>query len=257
MATHRSESSGRSDRDRDVEDPASARSTRLRSTLENYARNGTIAVLAGAAVFVRGVRGSTRNEVRAGAQLALGAALLGVGLRQRRAGDGSSADEFGPSERDSEVGEAEVETEKPVADDARVARERADVTHQDETNPRGVTGEPDVETVTEADEGDVQFTTDGAEPRSKPDLDDETATDPRYNSGDETDDPVEIDLSEAAMADEASEATGPAPEQAEPAQVEDTEPDRSPPEDASHMQADVPDGSEETAADGSDGQPDE
>lgn len=175
----------------------------------------------------------------------IGAALLGIGLRQRRSTeDASTAGEDMQSGPGIGI--------KETADDAHTARERDDVLHQDETNPRGVTGEPDVETVTEPDEGDIQFTVEGEEPRSKPSLDDEVRTDPRSDKSDES---VEIDLSETSMADEASEATGPTPEQAEPAQVEDTEPDHSPPEDTSHMEADVPD--DETGVSTDDGADDD
>lgn len=156
-------------------------------------RNGSIAVLAGCAVLVRAVRNRNRSAV----QVLLGAALLGFGLRQRRSEGG------GPAAGEDERGEPDTGT-KELADGARTARERNDVLHRDETNPRGVTGEPDVEAATEPDEGDIQFTTEGEEPRRKPALDEEVRTDPRNVA--EAGESVEIDLSEASMADE--EAAG-------------------------------------------------
>lgn len=195
-------------------------------------RYGSIAALTGFALLVNAARSSTRTRGRPAAQVLIGSALLGVGLRQRRSGAG------GPPVGDRGMAGQDA-GEKAVSDDATAARERHDVMHQNETNPRGVSDEPEVETTTGADEGDVRFTEEGDDPRPKPDLDDEDPADPRYNGESEED--VEIDLSEATMADEASEATGPAPEQSQPAQVEDTEPDSSPPEDTSHVQADVPD----------------
>lgn len=61
------------------------------------------------------------------------------------------------------------------------------------------------------------------------------------------------------LADEASEVTGLALEQSQPVQTEDTEPELSPPEDASHVQADVPGGSdaESSESDGPAEEPDE
>lgn len=171
-------------------------------------RSGTLAALAGGALLAGALRANSAGR-RAGA-LALGGALLGVGLRKRRSDDGGSA---GDAAGDQESTEAEAHLE------------RTDVLNQSETNPRGVSGEPDVETETDPEEGDVQYTTERDErPESKPHLDDEE--DPRFPDEEEaaTDDGVEIDLSENAMADEASEATGPTDEQSYPAS-EGTDPE--------------------------------
>lgn len=245
MGTQKPDTSARNGHGSAVETNVSSRAKRAGSALARYGRNGSIAVLAGCALLVRAARSSTGTGTRAG-QALLGGALFAVGFRQQQAEGGPTAGEIlarDDGERSERTGDS-----KTVADDAHTARERNDVTSQPETNPRGVSGEPDVEAVTEADDGDVRFTATGDELRPKPSLGDEASTDPRNT--DAGDDGVEIDLSESALADEASEATGPTPEQAEPAQVEDTEPDRSPSEDTSHMEADVPDGSDSDAASG-------
>ena len=75
---------------------------------------------------------------------------------------------------------------------------------------------------------DVSFTEDRSEPRSKPELDDES-TDPR-REGDITEpaqdgEGVTIDISEPSMANEPGEATGPDPEQAQPTRTAAPEPE--------------------------------
>ncbi|WP_049990903.1 hypothetical protein, partial [Natrinema salifodinae] len=232
MSTHQSDSTRRSDDDRGTETRLPFRAKRAGSTLAGTARNGSLAVLTGGALLMRAVRAASRNRNRSGARAAAhllaGAALFAVGLRQRRSADGSGDSDGGLSAfggTESEESDDQATHSKTVADDARAARERDDVMSQDETNPRGVSGESDVETVTGDDEGDVRFTTGGEEPRPKPSLDDAERTDPRVDDGEDgRNEGVEIDLSDAAMADEASEATGPTPEQSYPAR-EGTDPE--------------------------------
>jgi hypothetical protein len=179
----------------------------------------SVGALAGVALLVAAAREATRSRRKAGGYALAGGALLGLWFRRR------STD--GPSAPDPEAGGPEVSAE------ARAHREQSKVLHQSETNPRGVSGEPDVETETDPDEGDVRFTTkqdEGAEP--KPHLDDGSAEDPRHPDGEDptTDgDHVTVNLSESAMADEPSEATGPTPEQAYPAR-EGTDPEPTSPE---------------------------
>jgi hypothetical protein len=146
-----------------------------------------------------------------------GAGLLAFGLRQRRSGG---------SETEAD------EAHEDVSADAAAHREQSKVMSQSETNPRGTSGEPDVEV--QNDEGNVEFTEEqGPGPSHQPDLKDEAGVeDPRRDHGDET----EIDLSEAAMADEASEAVGPSSSQAEPAQTDTVEPERTSEKDSEEMQ---------------------
>lgn len=233
MSVQNTETTERGGDDRREETGALSRAKRAGSTVARYGRSGPAATLAGVALLAHAVRTTTRNRgrSRAAGQLLAGAALFGIGLRQRRAEDATTDDE-----------DPSADSSEGVSADARAARERHDVMGQSETNPRGTSGEPDVETRTDPDEGDIRFSEEqGAEPGPKPRLDEEDPKDPRFEGAD--DEGVEIDLSEASMADEASEATGPTPGQAQPVQTEDTEPEPSPPEDASHTQADVPGGS--------------
>lgn len=178
------------------------------STTKERGQPWMVAALAGGILLADAVRTAKRQKLRAAACALAGGALLSVGLRQRRTHDGMSA--------------TDSSTETQESAEAQAHLEQSDVLHQSETNPRGVSEEPDVETKTDPDDGDVQFTTEqdeGSEP--KPHLDEADGGDPRVsNDGDHE----EVNLSEAAMADEASEATGPSPEQAYPAS-EGTDPE--------------------------------
>ncbi|WP_306060463.1 hypothetical protein [Natronococcus wangiae] len=191
-------------------------------------RNGMVAALAGGLLLVDALRTAKRDKRRAGVLVLSGGVLLGLGLRQRRSedetpteGSDEATEHDGTESTSADVGE------RKVSDEARAHRERSDVQHQPQKNPRGVSGEPDVETETDPDEGDIQFTTEqeAAETEPKPHLDSD-AKDPRHTDDDPetTDDHVTIDLSESAMADEASEASGPADEQSYPAR-EGTDPE--------------------------------
>jgi len=187
------------------------------------ARKGrTVATVAGGALLAHAIR-SRRHRVRAVIQGLVGMALLALGLR------GRSRDASG---------------------------------HRTDVNPRGTAEEPDVETATDADVGEVRFTEDQENgPRAEPHLDAEGEEDPRVPDEDDPevgDEGVSVDLSEAAMADEASEATGPQPEQAYPASEgtdpEPTEPGA--PENPSDQStgADAGTGETETGPSGDDGE---
>ncbi|RZH66598.1 prolipoprotein diacylglyceryl transferase [Natrinema altunense] len=244
MTPTRSDPSPRTEGESSAEQNGRLHATRPVPILLRAVQNGSVAVFAGCAMLVRATRSSAGTQARA-IRVAIGTTLIGIGLRQRRSNGGgfTTREELVPDDGGRSGADSSVKT---VADDAHSARERHGVTNRTEANPRGVPTDPDGDAVTGADEDAVRFTADGEESRAKPTLGDEVPGDPRYD--DESDEGVAVDLSEASLADEASEATGPDPEQAEPAQVEDTEPDRSPPEDTSHMQADVPDGSESGSA---------
>ncbi|NUC73587.1 hypothetical protein HTZ84_14940 [Haloterrigena sp. SYSU A558-1] len=199
----------------------------IRSTVLTQVRNGALPILTGTALLVDAVRSAGRSRRRAGLRAFAGGALLGIGLRKRRSSDdasGPAGDESSAYDDTESIGIGDEGGE--ISDDARANRERSDVLHGSETNPRGVSGEPDVETETASDEGDVRFTTDrDGDASPKPHLEG-TDEDPRRAEADPEadDDHVEVDLSEAAMADEASEATGPDPEQAYPS-LEGTDPE--------------------------------
>jgi hypothetical protein len=170
-------------------------------------------MLLGGALLVRALQSSRKWRTRL---YGLGGtALVAFGIRKRR-----------------------PHTDKPTQlsdpfdiSDTGTSEQRSEGYHID-INPRGTTDEPNVETETEPDEGSIQFTEDRPEePRSEPDLDEPAPEDPRL---DDDDGVTEINLSQAAMADEASEAVGPAPEQAQPVQTEETEPEPTPDADSSH-----------------------
>lgn len=184
------------------------------SLVSERARDGTIAALVGGILFANALRAARRDRRRGGLFALGGAVLVALGLRQR-----GLLPEMSTEDGDGEEGAESAE--------ARANLEQSKVLNQSETNPRGVSGEPDVETETDPDEGDVRFTTeqevDESEP--KPHLDGEE--DPRLHDEDDPDvddDHVEVDLSESAMADEASEAAGPTDEQSYPA-IEGTDPE--------------------------------
>ena len=199
--------------DEDDESPTGAK--RAASTVASVNENGWLSMLLGGALLAGGARSfaGSGGRGRAIAQGLAGAALLAFGLRQRRSDAGTK--------------------DEDTSDEAAAHREQSKVIEGDETNPRGTSGEPDVERQTDA--GNVEFTEDqDLESERKPGLDEASdASDPR------TDDEAEIDLSEAAMADEASEATGPSSTQAQPAQTDRTEPERDPDEDDSSMTDDT------------------
>ncbi|MFC6718029.1 hypothetical protein ACFQGT_10360 [Natrialbaceae archaeon GCM10025810] len=213
------------------EESESARSnaTHSRWNLEERARDGSLAMAAGGATLASALTALRRSKGRAAALALAGAGLVGLGVRQRRGrraedvvtGADAQRDESG-EKRVSDEAFAEAERDLGAG---RNADESASVSTSEtesatEPNPRGMTDRSDVGT----DEGDPQFV-EGEEggPHRETHLEDETAHDPRLHP--ESDgEPTEIDLSDAAMADENSEAAGPHPEQAYPAR-EGTDPE--------------------------------
>lgn len=181
------------------------------------ASDGTAALVGGGVMLVMALRALAGTRGRPARRALVGAALVVVGLRQRRATDSG-----GP--RDLPGGSSSATT----------ASRRRSVTSEPGQGPTA-TG-PTEET------GDRVEFTDDAEATGTHPAGDETAGDPRTETDDEN---VEIDISESAMADEASEATGPSPEQSMPASTEGTEPEPTPDEDESGGSVDE-DGGEET-----------
>ncbi len=195
----------------------------------------TLPLIGGGLMLVAAIRSLAANRQRAIPLGIAGGALVGHGLRNRR----SSAE----SELDEGVPEIEGGTPgKETSDQASAAADRVDAGRVSEVQPGGeIADEPEIDET--RDEGsEVEYTKepDGDQSRSRPDLGSVEA-DPRRDT---EHDEVAVDVSEAAMADEESEATGPDPRQAQPTQTEDTEPDESPAEDASHMKVDPPDADE-------------
>lgn len=199
--------------------------------------DGSAALLAGTILLLGTLRARKRSG-RPALWGVTGIALVGIGLQQRRMGEGDLS-----VERDDGSDDDEVSDEAKAADTMPLH----DVEQQAKGNPRDVSKEPDVDTA--ENEGDIQFSREqDTEPRQEPDLDDAGVGDPRQT--DEMDDEadVEIDISKAAMADEPNEAAGPTSAQAQPTTTkdEDTVPDgeTSTTEDASDKRVDPDDGAE-------------
>lgn len=219
---------------RNADDAAnSSRSTvaRVTSTIEERVTDGSLAVLAGGATFGLALRTLRRSKARAVLLGLAAAGLVGLGARQLHDA-GTEADvETGADARHDESGEklvsdsAHAQSQQSIGAGRTADETRATAQSETEPNPRGMSDRDDVET-DDAGEIDFEAETD-AESGRKTHLEDEDAHDPRLHPEDD-DEPTEIDLSSSAMADEASEATGPHPEQAFPAQ-EGTDPEPSAP----------------------------
>lgn len=194
----------------DGDHDAPTRGERLVTTLRDGSRDGTVALVGGLAALFVAVRSRSRGRIRAIATALTGVGLIGHGLRKRRRA------------RDADVAFDRVTTprQKP-SDDAHAATVR-----QGHEDPFDAEDEPAGDEATD----DVEFTTDPDEPAPKPGLEDETSGDPRRR----TDDEAEVDLSESATAAEESEAAGPDPAQAQPAQTDPTEPEADPDADVGH-----------------------
>ncbi|WP_435553186.1 hypothetical protein [Natrinema sp. CGMCC1.2065] len=189
---------------------------------------GTVPILGGGLLLAAAIRSLAANRRRAIPLAVAGSALAGYGLRRRR----SSAE-------GGDVPDVEGGTEgKDVADAASAAAERVDSGRESEIEGDGEIADPGIDDP--ADSGSrIEFTDEPDEDpsRSGPDLGSDEG-DPRRETGT---DGVEVDVSDTAMADETSEATGPDPTQAQPTQTADTEPEASPAEDASEMKVEPPD----------------
>ena len=205
------------------------KSTSIRSRTIDFitrrTKDGSLPLLAGISLFVRTIQ-KRENRGRMVVRALAATALVGVGLRQRRAQRNTS----------------QIDNERETRYERTGTYEKRAESHQPDTNPRGTSDEPDVETKTDPDEGSIQFTEDQKdEIQPTPNLDEQSPEDPRL---DDEEDTTEIDLSEASMADEASEAAGPSAGQSQPTQIDDTEPEETPQEEDSH-QSDMDEGDDE------------
>lgn len=203
------------------------RAKRVLSATKKRSQNGSLAMLAGSAMFAWALKTRRESKGRAALQALASPALLAIGIRQRKDTQGMAGIETEEDIRRTEDGE------KKVSDDAHAeshqdlgAGRNADESRSvyqsgPEFNPRGMTDRSDVE----ADqEGDIHFV-EGEKPGAHrgTHLENDEAHDTRLHP--ESDDkPTEVDLSTAAMADEASEAAGPHSEQSYPAR-EGTDPE--------------------------------
>ncbi|WP_121741617.1 prolipoprotein diacylglyceryl transferase [Natronorubrum halophilum] len=197
-----------------------------RSVASGDTKRELLPLLGGGVVLLSALRSLGRGQLRALPKGVAAAGLLSYGLRNRRSSEAST---FEPQTDEIEGGTEGKET----SDHAHAAAERPDSGRESQID---AAGEID-DSAQLGDEGDtgsrVEFTDDAdqEEPRTKPESGGDEA-DPRRDT---EDGPVEVDVSDTAMADEVSEATGPDPEQAQPSQTDAIEPEETPDEDASDM----------------------
>ncbi|MHC3439443.1 hypothetical protein ACYJ1Y_15480 [Natrialbaceae archaeon A-gly3] len=172
----------------------------VRSTISELLEDGTIPIVAGGLILFAALRSLGRGRARSLSLAAVGTVLIGIGARKRQST--RESEEYEPwTIADEETAEGPKET----SDDAHAAQQRH--AHGREDDIGDVAADEDEELETPTDLGDDE-------------------KDPRLDGDDE------VDLSEAARADEPSEATGPDPEQAQPAQTEATEPESEPDEES-------------------------
>jgi len=218
---------------------------RVRAAVTERGRNGTAAAAAGGLLFVSGGRAVARRRRRVAALL-LGAGALAVAVLQRRRSGEDTESVEGPGSTDAADGESTVSAE------AYAHRMAASTMNRTRAGPRGVDGEPAVDTDTNPDEGRVRFSTGQDEDVTrKPHVDDADPKDPRYpDEGDPgAEGPVDVSLSKTKMTDELGKVAGPDDDQAYPSR-EGTDPEpmseRAPPRYVEGG-AEDPDGEEETS----------
>jgi hypothetical protein len=221
----------------DLEDlePLETPTGRIASVASAAVANGTIPLLAGGLLLAAAIRSLAADRPRAIPLGVAGSGLVGFGLHRRRSSD-ESPTEGVPDVEDGTEG-------KEMSDQASAAAERVDSGRESEIDEDGeLSEERGIDAASEADsEPDFTDEPDEDPTQSGPTLDESEETDPRRQADAEG---TEIDVSDSAMADETSEATGPTPEQAQPTQTADTEPEASPAEDASEMKVEPPDADE-------------
>lgn len=203
------------------------------STVTDSVSRGTVAIVGGVFLLVSAVQSLLDRQLRAIPKAVAGGGLLAYGL-ERRTRERESIERPATFEPNTEDVEGSADG-RAISDRAHAVRGREEHGDTAGTGTDVSSGEA-ADTGTEfGDEEDV------GDHRSKPDT---TETDdPRQGTNEGTD----IDLSDAAMADEASEAVGPDPEQAQPSQTDSIEPDETPAEDAAHMKVEPGEDDEDDA----------
>lgn len=202
------------------------------STFEKRRRDGSLAMLAGSAMLAWTAKTMRKTTSRVALQALTGVTLLGIGRRQRQAKRREERVEPEEGVRRTEGGkkavsdEAHAEATQDLGAQRNADESQSVYQSEAESNPRGMSDRSDVQ----MDEGgDIDFV-EGKEPGRHRETHLEEEHDTRHHS--ESDEQTEVDLSEATMADETSEAAGPHPEQAYPAR-EGTDPepisDKAPP----------------------------
>lgn len=210
-------------------------------------KRALVALLAGSVLLLSALRSLSRGQFRAVPKGVVGAGLLGYGVRRGR--DHSSDDAAETFEPSLEEGDGETDG-KETSDQAHAAAERDDSGRESQIDAEGEIDNSAQLGDERDDESDAQieFADElGDEPRSKPEREAD-AKDPRRNTDGET----EVDVSDTAMAEEVSEATGPDPEQAQPTQTDADEPEETPEEDASTLKVEPDEDGEAESDDSSD-----
>ena len=183
-----------------------------------YAR---LSMVAGGAILLRALFGRSRTRLRAIAKATLGMGLILLGLRRRASAADSPLVMAGPGNGDPPA------TGSDDHSTGISTPERRAESHDPDRNPRDV-GASAAETDHDGDEGGLEFSTDDdGDPEQEPHLDQSDPKDPRFPDEDDpslNDDPVDVDISETAVADEPNEAAGPSAEQAYPT-TEATDPE--------------------------------
>lgn len=225
MSVPNTETSGRDDVG------SRSKANQITSTVKKRREDGSVAILAGSAMFVWALKTFRKSKVRATLLVLACCTVFGIGIRQRRVTqktDRVETEEDIQRDKNDEMnvsGGALAEDEQ----DLEVQR-NADELHNDcqsetESNPQDVSEKSDTQM---DNEGDVDLI-EGKEPAAHQETNlDESTHDTRLHS-ERDDDRTEVDLSERVMADEASESAGPYPEQAYPAH-EGTDPELTPEE---------------------------
>lgn len=194
--------------------------SRVPSPVVDRTRDGSLPLVAGVVALLAAARSALAGRRRAGVLALAGLGLTWFGVRRRSDAGSTGGDAAPGSDESGRPGTPE--------DQGRLS----------ETRPSGeVAGERRIDGDDRSEGDDVTYTDEPDGVAQKPELDD--PADPRLESEGED---VEVDVSEPALADEPAEATGPEAEQAQPARTEETEPESSPAADASHVEADVPNG---------------
>lgn len=205
---------------------------------------GTLSLAGGGLLLVSALRSAGRGQLRAIPKGLAAVGLLSYGLGERDSsggfgvrsssglGPGFGSDDASTFEPSDVEGVEEGTADKESSDAAAAASTRPDLSQQSEIDPDS--GEIEESPTIDADEdggSEIEFTEDADGSTADPEAED---NDPRRETADD-DEPLEVDVSDSAMADEASEAAGPTSEQAQPAQTDTTEPEETPDEDASDM----------------------
>ena len=182
------------------------------SMLKKGARDGSLALVLGGLLLWRGLRSIRHGRARGVIPAGIGAVAVRAGLRKRRSASSDletemtldiETDDFVPST----PGDDEDES---VSDEAYAATHR----------PEGIRTSEVAD-----DEERPSSDSEGSEESVEPSADFESSEQTVDDLDPRVDDDDEADLSETARADEPGEATGPAPEQAQPARSIDAEAD--------------------------------